>query len=83
MQGSEWVETSKEIIDHYNKGGLGPHAEYFIFQGVKVTEFGKSERLKEEMSRQLGQVLYGDDEAKVIQGTNSAKVPSRNNAVRR
>lgn len=82
IEGQEWIETSKEIIDHFNKGGLGPHAEYFIFQSVKVTEFGKSQRLKEELERPLGQILYGDDEAKVIQGTNTAKVPSKNNGRR-
>lgn len=79
IDGQEWIETSKEIVDYLNKGGLGK-AEYFHYQGVKVTEFGKSERLKEELSRPLGQLLYGDEEAKVNQGSTTLKVPTKNNA---
>lgn len=68
IEGQEWVETTKEIIDHYNKQGLG-RSEYFIFQGIKVTEYGKSERIQKELSKQLGQVLYGDSEGITNQGT--------------
>jgi hypothetical protein len=66
IEGSEWVETTPQIIHHYNKQGLGK-AEYFIFQGIKVCPYGQSERLQKELSRQLGSVLYGDQEAKVNQ----------------
>lgn len=66
LDGEEWVETSPQIIDYYNKRGLGK-AEYFIYQGIKVCEYGKSERLDKEMGRQLGEILYGKDEGKVNQ----------------
>jgi hypothetical protein len=51
------IEAPKEIIDHYNRQGLGP-AKYFIFQGVKVylegtmAEVQKTENLSSEEIQQ-------------------------------
>ena len=42
--GDEWIETTPEIIKHYNREGLGG-AEYFIYSGVKVCEKGKLESI--------------------------------------
>ena len=66
MEGKEWVETSPEIVRHYNKssGGLG-RAGYFIFQGIKVCETGKSAGLAEKMGRELGKETYGSSEGSV------------------
>lgn len=64
IEGGEWVETSPEIIKHYNRGGLGK-AEYFVFQGIKVCEQGKREALEEKLGKQIGQELYGSSEGKV------------------
>lgn len=72
MENQEWVETSEEIINHYNKGGLG-RSEYFIFQNIKVCAYGKSERLQKELARQMGEILYGASEAKVNQGVTTKK----------
>lgn len=73
IEGHEWVETSPEIINHYNKSGLG-HSEYFIYQNVKVCEYGKSEELQKGLSRQLGEILYGKEEGKVHQGEKTRVV---------
>lgn len=50
LQGNEWVETSDDIINYYNKAGLKGQ-EYFIFRGIKVTQFGKSEDLDEKLRK--------------------------------
>lgn len=38
--GDGWIETTPEIIKYYNRSGLGP-ANYFLFEGIKVCEYGK------------------------------------------
>lgn len=76
IEDTGWVETSPEIIRHYNKSGLGK-SDYFIFQGIKVCEYGKREAIQKALSRQLGSILYGDDEGKVNQGTDTGHGSSK------
>ena len=59
--GNEWVETSKEIVDYYNPKGLNG-AKYFIYDGIKVTEHGKSEEIEEENNQSIGQKIHGSEE---------------------
>lgn len=73
INGVPWIETSPEIIKHYNKSGVGKSG-YFIFQGIKVCEYGKSEALQKSLEKQLGQILYGDGEGVVHQGTSTVTV---------
>ncbi len=35
LNGDEFIETSDEIIRHYNRNGTGM-SDYFYFQGVRV-----------------------------------------------
>ena len=70
MARQEWIETSEEIIDHYNPDGIG-QAGFFIFQGIKCAPFGKKDALVAEMSKSLGQINHGDQEAKVNQATTT------------
>lgn len=56
---SIWVETSPAICKYMNRNGLGKSG-YFDYQGVKVCEMGKSEEIKENLSRQLGEIVHGD-----------------------
>lgn len=57
-----WVETSAAVCRYYNRGPkyMGK-AGYFDFQGVKVTEFGMSEALKEHLSREIDQINHPGD----------------------
>ena len=63
--GEEWVETTPEIIAHYNRKGLGG-AKFFVFQGIKVCETGKREAIEKEMDEPLSARLHGRDEGKVL-----------------
>lgn len=67
-----WVETSDEIINHYNKKGLGK-AGYFHFQNIKVCAYGQSEKIQKCLDRQLGDILYGESEGKVNLGQSTKK----------
>lgn len=69
----EWVEISPEIIKHYNKQGLG-RSGYFIFQGIKVCEYGKKDELQKGMSRQIDCINHGDDSGHVNQITKTRPV---------
>lgn len=60
----EWVETSKEIIDHYNRGGLGG-AKFFVFHGVKVCEKGHLAEIVAELNQPLAVKLHGPQEGKL------------------
>lgn len=72
-EGQEWVETSKEIIAHYNKRGLGVNPvtgkenRFFIYDGVKVCEPGMIESIEQEMNTQLGVRIHGKDEG-IVEG---------------
>ena len=72
IEGQEWVETTDEILNHYNKGGLGKSG-YFIFQNIKVCGYGKSADIQKQEARQLGEILYGESEGKVLQGTSAKR----------
>jgi hypothetical protein len=70
MNGDKWVETSPAIIKYFNRNGLGK-SKYFDYQGLRICEYGKSEELQEDLDTQLGNLLYGKDEAKVNQVTET------------
>ena len=76
IDGEEFVETSDEIIKHYNKNGLGPNANYFIFQGIKVCPFGQLESIREELERPLALIIHGDTEGTeaVVKAVNKRKI---------
>ena len=63
-----WVETCPQIIKYFNRQGLGK-SDYFIYQGVKVTEVGKSDAIKERLAKQIGQINHGNAEAHMNQMT--------------
>jgi hypothetical protein len=46
--GDESIETSVDIIRHYNRRGL-MGSEYFIYEGVKVYPVGKREEIEDLM----------------------------------
>ena len=54
----EWVETSPEIMAHYNRKGMGGQ-EYFIFQGIKVCEYGKRQSLEDKLNEDMAIRLHG------------------------
>ena len=64
--GDEWIETTPEIVHHYNRAGLGG-AEFFIYSGIKVCEHGKLEGILAKESTQIGQTLHGSKEG-IIEG---------------
>lgn len=61
INGDEWVETTKEIIHHYNRKGLNG-AKYFVYNGVKVCERGKLDEIINEMNMQEGHKVFGPTE---------------------
>ena len=62
IEGDEWVETSPEIVGHYNKKGMGA-LPYFIYRGVKVCEYGKSEQIQNALDADLNRLMHGAKEA--------------------
>jgi len=66
--GEEWVETTPEIIAHFNKRGMGINPltgkpnRHFVFNGIKVCPYGEQEQIETEMSEQLSIRLHGKDE---------------------
>lgn len=60
----EWVEVPLEIINHYNRKGMGG-AKYFIYQGIKVCEEGKLDEILAEESMQHDQKVFGAQEGKL------------------
>lgn len=42
--GDEWVETTLEVMTHFNRRGLGK-ATYFVMDGVKVCQYGDAGKL--------------------------------------
>lgn len=61
MAGDEWVETTPEIIQFYNRKGLNG-AKFFIYDGIKVCERGKIEEIEDEMNTPLSEKLHGKGE---------------------
>lgn len=44
MQGEEWLEADKKIIEFFNRKGLGGQ-KYFIYKNIKVCERGTMQDL--------------------------------------
>lgn len=65
MEGDEWIETTPEIIHHYNRSGLNG-AKFFIYDGVKVCENGMREKIETDMNEAMGIKIHGTGEAKVL-----------------
>ncbi len=63
-----WVETSSAICQYFNRRGLGKSG-YFDYKGVKVCETGKSEQIKENLARQLGEIVHGDSHVNQVEST--------------
>lgn len=52
MVGAESIETSQEIIDHFNRTGLNG-AKFFIYSGIKVYPLGKSDEIEDTFANPL------------------------------
>ena len=72
---SEWVETHPEIVSYFNRVGLGAQ-KYFLYKGIKVTEYGKADALQEELDLPIYQRLHGGGEG-LIEGTHTIQVPRK------
>lgn len=66
-EGTEWIETTPEMIAKYNRTGLGGN-QYFIYKGVKVAPYGEIEAIVDREDEQLGQRIHGRSEGVVING---------------
>ena len=68
QMGEEWVETTPEIIQHFNPKGMGinPLTEkpnrFFIYHGIKVCPKGERESIENEMDQPLSQRIHGEKE---------------------
>lgn len=60
----EWVETSPEVIAHYNRRGMNG-AKFFIFEGIKVCEHGKVDEIEHEMNESIAKKTFGDREGTI------------------
>lgn len=67
----EWVETTPEVINHFNRNGVGK-VGYFIFNGIKVCEVGKLQTILGEESIPLSERIHGAEEGTVISGGSRA-----------
>lgn len=65
--GIEYIETSPEMIQFYNRNGLNG-SEYFIYSGIKVFPEGKAEAILNKEAEQIGQRIHGIQEGVVIGG---------------
>lgn len=66
MEGDEWVETTPEIINYFNRNGLGD-AGYYIHEGIKVCLIGTRDKIIEKESQQMDRRLHGETEG-VVEG---------------
>lgn len=57
----EYVETTPEVIQHFNRTGLNG-AEYFILHGIKVFPYGKTDQILEKENEYIGRRLHGASE---------------------
>lgn len=57
-QGLESIETTNEMIAHFNKKGLNG-GKYFIYGGIKVYPLGKTEEIEEDEQTPLTEKLHG------------------------
>lgn len=67
MNGDEWIETTPEIIMHYNRHGLNG-AKYFIYDGIKVAVTGTVEDIVKEEDTPVNMRVFGKDEPKSVIG---------------
>ncbi len=63
--GDESIETTPEIISHYNRGGLNG-AKFFIYSGIKVFPVGEQESIEAEMDEPVANKIHGKDELQVM-----------------
>lgn len=61
----EWIETSPEVMAHYQPRGLNG-AKFFVYRGIKVCPYGMVEKIEEEMNEPLAQKIFGKEEGVVI-----------------
>lgn len=61
LAGDEWVETTQDVIRHFNRNGMNG-AKFFIYNGLKVCEFGKIEEIEAEMNEPVGRKIHGSSE---------------------
>lgn len=67
MDQSEWVETTKKVIGYFNRKGMNG-AEHFLYKGIKVCEYGKTEAIEAKADEDLGKRIHGDTEGTVLTG---------------
>lgn len=60
MNGQKWVETTPEIMLHYNKSGLNG-SKYFIYDGVFVCEKGHKDAILKDMNESIYKKNLGKD----------------------
>lgn len=66
--GEESVETTPEIIAHFNKRGLGINPltgkpnRHFVYNGIKVYPNGERDQIEAEQDEPLGQRMHGKEE---------------------
>jgi hypothetical protein len=63
--GETVIETTPEIIARFNPRGLGS-AEYFIYKGIKVMPYGKTEEILNHENEQITKRLHGKEEGTII-----------------
>jgi hypothetical protein len=63
-RGDTELETTPEIIKLYNPGGTGT-VSHFFYKNIMVYPYGELNKIKEEMSVQLGRKTYGPSEGLV------------------
>lgn len=74
--GDEWVETTAEVIRHFNPRGLGINPltrkenRYFLYDGVKVCEAGQIDEIEEEINVPQAVRMHGDKEA-IVEATST------------
>ncbi len=66
MNGDEFVETTSEIINYFNRSGLNGKL-YYIHEGIKVCEHGMIDKIMAKEALSMDQVLHGTNEG-VIEG---------------
>lgn len=64
-EGEEWVETTPEIVKYFNRNGL-KGADYFIYKGIKVCEYGKREAIVDHENEQMDYRLHGKGEGVIV-----------------
>ena len=62
INGDDWVETSPEIVAHYNRKGMGA-LPYFIYRGIKACEYGKAVSIQDALDADLNRLMHGAKEA--------------------